>query len=383
MFDALDMIEESQDRIKKRFEDYAVGKKNPQVLLNKIFKRKLQEIPLPSGDFEFDTGVKDLDTDKLKDKIFKEYFEMAYKYSLEDLQERNKMSIRKTSQRMKSKVLQSSVHSKITDRSAQLKDDTKLVQKITDKSDFGEENVNSSDPSNKKSSIIKKSEKNTGKAKMGDSQSRSQALDEEEEFEQHVSNYEEVQGFGENDEGDDLEEIEQDDENQQESSNHPSIKIVRSDMEKSQRQKGSKLSKKKSSRKDDESPDVYVSKKQKSSRRGDESPDVYVSKKQKSSRKDDEQDFSQLDDDDAQKEDKAEKKKRRKEKKEKKTKKKKAKGSDDEEVQESGSPVKEKKSKKKKKTTKKDSDDEDNEDDNKLPFQPVDDQDDDNYYIDE
>jgi len=61
MFNALDDIEEAQDNIKSKFEDYAKGKKNPQVLLNQIFKRKMHDIPLPVGDYDFDTNVQELD----------------------------------------------------------------------------------------------------------------------------------------------------------------------------------------------------------------------------------------------------------------------------------------------------------------------------------
>lgn len=91
MFEALDLAEEDQDNIKHCFEDYAKGKKNPQVLLNKIFKRKAEDIPLPEGDYDFDPNIDDFDPDNLHQDIYKEYFNFGFRCTLDDAEERNKM----------------------------------------------------------------------------------------------------------------------------------------------------------------------------------------------------------------------------------------------------------------------------------------------------
>lgn len=91
MFEALDLAEEDQDNIKHCFEDYAKGKKNPQVLLNKIFKRKAEDIPLPEGDYDFDPNIDDFDADNLHQDIYKEYFSFGFRCTLDDAEERTKM----------------------------------------------------------------------------------------------------------------------------------------------------------------------------------------------------------------------------------------------------------------------------------------------------
>ena len=349
MFDALDMIEESQDRIKQRFEDYAVGKKNPQVQLNKIFKRKLQEIPLPTGDhYEFDTGVNDVDNDNLEDRIFKEYFKMAYKYSLEDVEERNRINAKSSNRKnSNSKLLENSKKS--------LSSQISNPKEISSQKSLGKSNESGDDIENEveeetevfKSSTYKsktnpllKSDENvqTELNQNSNRDSKSQVVDEEEDYEQQNSKYVDVEGLADksDEEENEEEEIEED--------QQPSINIVRSEMDKSKARSltTSKRSRIKSSKVKEEGEDA------------EGSPDEDGDKAQK---------------------------KKKKKNKDGKKKKKKPKGSDDEGGDEEGGDTekKKKKSKRKKKTksTVEQSDDEGK--DGKI--QPIENLDDDNYYV--